>query len=87
MTTQKDPLADLQWPGASVAPSEDCSKAIRGACTQGLCPKRGLSAMTRGLVTLGLSLLLLGYYVFYAVTDQRPSAIVSAALYLSLIHI
>jgi hypothetical protein len=79
--TQKDPLADLAWPGATVAPSEECSKAIRGTCMKGLCKQRGLSATTRALTTLGLSLLLLGSYTWYAVTDHRPSAVVRAALY------
>lgn len=78
--TQKDPLADLPWPGATVTPSETCSKAIRGACTKGLCPKRGVSALGRALMTLGLSVLLLVYYTWYAVTDHRPSAVVRTAL-------
>lgn len=79
--TQKDPLADLPWPGAAVAPSETCTQAIRGACTQGLCKKRGVSATGRALVTLALSALLLVYYTWYAVTDHRPSALVSTALF------
>jgi hypothetical protein len=79
--TQKDPLADLPWPGATVTPSEACSQAIRGSCTKGLCAGRGVSAVGRGLLTMGLSLLLLGTYVWYAMTDRRPSAIVSTALF------
>ena len=79
--TQRDPLADLQWPGASVAPSEECSQAIRGKCTQGLCAKRGVSATTRALLTLGLSLLLLAYYTWYAVTDRPASGVWRTALY------
>jgi hypothetical protein len=79
--TQKDPLADLPWPGATVTPSETCSQAIRGACTQGLCKKRGVSALGRALVTLGLSVLLVGYYTWYAIADHRPSAVVSTALF------
>jgi Negative regulator of sigma F len=79
--TQKDPLADVAWPGATVTPSEACSQAIRGTCTKGLCAQRGVSAMGRALLTLGLSVLLLGFYVWYAVTDHRPSAIVSTALF------
>lgn len=78
--TQKDPLADLPWPGATVTPSETCSKAIRGACTKGLCPQRGVSAVGRALLTLGLSALLLGYYTWYAVADHRPSSVVRTAL-------
>jgi len=79
--TQKDPLADIAWPGATVTPSETCSKAIRGTCTKGLCAQRGVSAVARALLTLGLSLVLLGAYVWYAVSDRRPSAIVSTALF------
>lgn len=79
--TQKDPLADLPWPGATVTPSETCSQAIRGACTQGLCKKRGVSAVGRALVTLALSALLLAYYTWYAVTDHRPSSVVRTALF------
>jgi hypothetical protein len=79
--TQKDPLADLPWPAATVTPSEACSQAIRGTCTKGLCPGRGISAVGRGLLTMGLSLLLLALYVWFAVTDRRPSAIVSTALF------
>jgi hypothetical protein len=79
--TQKDPLADLPWPGATVTPSQACSEAIRGTCTKGLCKKRGISATGRALVTLGLSVLLLGYYTWYAITDNRPSGVVRTALF------
>jgi hypothetical protein len=79
--TQKDPLADLPWPGATVTPSQACSEAIRGTCTKGLCKQRGVSATGRALVTLGLSLLVLAYYTFYAITDHRPSAVVRTALF------
>jgi hypothetical protein len=79
--TQKDPLADLPWPGAPVTPSQACSEAIRGTCTKGLCKKRGISATGRALVTLGLSVLLLGYYTWYAITDNRPSGVVRTALF------
>jgi hypothetical protein len=79
--TQRDPLADLPWPGATVTPSEECSQAIRGACTKGLCKERGVSAKGRALVTLLLSLLLLGYYTWYAVTEHQPSAVMRTALY------
>lgn len=79
--TQKDPLLDLAWPGATVTPSETCSQAIRGACTKGLCAQRGVSAVGRALLTLGLSLLLLGVYVWYAISDHRPSALVNTALF------
>jgi predicted membrane channel-forming protein YqfA (hemolysin III family) len=78
--TQKDPLADLPWPGATVTPSESCSKAIRGKCTQGLCAKRGVSALGRALLTLGLSALVIGYYTWYALADHEPSALVRTAL-------
>ena len=79
--TQKDPLADLPWPGAAVVPSEACSQAIRGACTKGLCKGRGVSATGRALLTLGLSLLLLGTYTWFAVSDHRPSGVVRTALF------
>jgi hypothetical protein len=79
--TQKDPLADLPWPGATVTPSEACSKAIRGQCLKGLCKERGVSAVGRALLTMGLSALLLAYFVWYAVSDHRPSAIVRTALF------
>ncbi len=78
--TQKDPLADLPWPGATVTPSETCSKAIRGACTKGLCPQRGVSATGRALLTLGLSVLLIGYYTWYALADHKPSALMGTAV-------
>lgn len=78
--TQKDPLADLPWPGATVTPSETCTKAIRGACTKGLCPQRGVSATGRALVTLGLSVLLIGYYTWYALAEHKPSALVRTAV-------
>lgn len=79
--TQKDPLAELPWPGATVTPSQACSEAIRGTCTKGLCKKRGVSATGRALLTLGLSVSLLVFYTWYAWTDQRPSSIVATALY------
>jgi len=78
--TQKDPLADLPWPGATVTPSETCSKAIRGVCTKGLCPQRGVSATGRALLTLGLSVLLIGYYTWYAVAEHKPSALMHTAV-------
>ena len=40
-----------------------------------------MSAVGRGLLTLGLSLMLLGVYVWHAVTDRRPSALLSTALF------
>lgn len=79
--TQKDPLLDMPWPGATVTPSQACSEAIRGKCTQGLCAKRGVSALSRALLTLGMSLLLLGYYTWYAMTDHRPSGVMRTALF------
>lgn len=79
--SQQDPLADLPWPGATVAPSETCSQAIRGVCTKELCRKRGISATGRALITVGLSLLLLGYYTWYAVSDHPPSAVMRTALF------
>src|SRR5258706_12202585 len=79
--TQKDPLADLPWPGAHVAPSEACSKAIRGTCTKGLCKERGVSAMTRALLTLALCVMVLGVYTWHAVSEHRPSAILRTAMF------
>ncbi len=79
--TQKDPLADIAWPGANVTPSKGCSEAIRGACTKGLCAKRGVSAMGRAALTLGLSVLLLVYYTWYSVTDHRPTGVERTALF------
>jgi hypothetical protein len=64
-----------------VTPSESCSQAIRGTCTKGLCAKRGVSAAVRGAVTLGLSALLLVYYVWYAWTERKPSGIETTLLY------
>src|SRR5258706_15519906 len=78
--TQKDPLADLPWPGAAVAPSQEVSGCIRAACTKGLCKKRGLSMVWRTLATLGLAMLILGYYTFYALTGNRPLSLVRTAL-------
>jgi hypothetical protein len=79
--TQKDPLADIAWPGATVTPSETCSKAIRGTCTKGLCAKRGVSAAVRGAVTMGLCALLLVYYAWYAWTQRKPSGAEMTLLY------
>jgi hypothetical protein len=71
----------MPWPGATATPSEACSKAIRGTCTKGLCAKRGVSALSRGLLTLGLSLLLIGYYTWYGVAENRPSGVMRTALF------
>jgi hypothetical protein len=79
--TQKDPLADLPWPGATVTPSETCSQAIRGTCTKGLCKERGVSPLMRSLLTLGLCVLVLGVYAFHAFTVNRSSAILRTALF------
>jgi hypothetical protein len=79
--TQHDPLADMPWPKATATPSEACSQAIRGTCTKGLCKGRGVSSMGRALLTLGLSLMLLAYFVWYAVSDHRPSAVVRTAVF------
>jgi hypothetical protein len=45
-----------------------------------LCPKRGVSATGRALMTLGLSVLLIAYYTWYALADHRPSALVRTAV-------
>ncbi len=79
--TQKDPLAELQWPGATVAPSETCTQAIKGVCTKGLCKERGVSAVGRAFLTMGLSVVLLATYTWYAVTDHRAAAWVGTALF------
>lgn len=79
--TQKDPLADIAWPGATVTPSPGCSQAIRGACTKGLCKKRGVSATGRALLTVGLSLVLLVYYSWFAVTEHRLSGVARTAMF------
>lgn len=79
--TQKDPLADIAWPGATVTPSEGCSKAIRGACTKGLCKERGISATGRALLTIGLCLLLVAYYTWFAVAEHRVSGVVRTAMF------
>ena len=79
--TQKDPLADIAWPGATVTPSETCSQAIRGVCTKGLCKERGVSATGRVLLTLGLCVMLVGLYSWHAVTEHRPSPLLNTALF------
>lgn len=79
--TQKDPLADLPWPGATVTPSEACSKAIRGTCTKGLCQERGVSKMTRALLTLGLCVMVLSAYTWHALSEHRPSALMRTAIF------
>ena len=78
--TQKDPPADFPWPCAKVTPSETCTKAIRGACTKGLCAKRGVSAVGRALLTLGLSALMIAYYTWYAVMEHQPSPLMRSAV-------
>jgi predicted membrane channel-forming protein YqfA (hemolysin III family) len=80
--TQKDPLADIAWPGASVAPSAGCSESIRGTCTKGLCKQRGVSATVRAALTVGLSALLLLYYGWYALAEHpRGSGVVHTAAF------
>jgi hypothetical protein len=79
--TQKDPLADIAWPGATVTPSETCSKAIRGVCTKGLCKERGVSATGRALLTLGLCVAVLGLYTWHAVSEHHGSPVFNAALF------
>jgi hypothetical protein len=79
--TQKDPLADIAWPGATVTPSETCSQAIRGVCTKGLCKERGVSATGRALLTLGLCVGLLGLYTWHAVTEQPWSPFLRTAMF------
>jgi hypothetical protein len=79
--TQKDPLADIAWPGAHVTPSETCSQAIRGACTKGLCKERGVSATGRALLTLGLCVMLIALYSWHALTTHGPSPVVTTALF------
>jgi hypothetical protein len=49
-------------------------------CTKSLCAQRGVSATGRALLTLGLSMLLLAYYTYYAVAEHRPSAVMRTAL-------
>ena len=49
-----DPLADLPWPKPE-APGEAVSAKICGACTKNLCPKRGLSAVSRLALCLAVS--------------------------------
>jgi Negative regulator of sigma F len=78
--TNKDPLAELPWPGATVTPSEGCSRAIHGVCTKGLSKARGVSAMGRALLTLGLSVFLIGAYSWHGMTDH-PSPVVRTALF------
>ena len=79
--TQKDPLAEIAWPGATVTPSATCSQAIRGACTKGLCKERGVSATGRALLTLGLCVMLIGLYSWHALAEHRPSPVVTTALF------
>lgn len=79
--TQKDPLLDLPWPGATVTPSEACSQAIRGTCTKGLCAERGVSGVGRALLTLGLCLMLLGAYGWFALTDRPASPVLHTAMF------
>ncbi|HXK20864.1 MAG TPA: NrsF family protein, partial [Polyangiaceae bacterium] len=79
--TQKDPLIDLPWPGATVTPSAACSQAIRGTCTKGLCAERGVSALGRALLTLGLCVGLVGVYAWSALTSQSVSPVVHTALF------
>jgi hypothetical protein len=78
--TQKDPLADLSWPGASVTPSPACSEAIRGVCTKGLENKRGVSATGRALLTLGLCVALIGLYSWHGMSEHA-SPVVRTALF------
>lgn len=52
---QRDPVADAEWP-KPVAPGLEISATIRRECTGGLCAKRGMSATTRTVLSLALSL-------------------------------
>jgi len=65
-----DPLADLPWPKPE-APGEAVSAKICGACTKNLCPKRGLSALSRLSLCLAVSGLVASYGYWFGVRHNR----------------
>jgi hypothetical protein len=70
MSMNPDPLADLPWPKPE-APGDAVSAKICGACTKNLCPKRGLSALSRLALCLVVSGLVAGYGYWFGVQHNR----------------
>ncbi len=65
-----DPLADLPWPKPE-APSAAVSAKICGACTKNLCARRGLSALSRLALCLGVSSLVASFGYWFGVRHHR----------------
>jgi len=65
-----DPLADLPWPKPE-APGEAVSAKICGACTKNLCPKRGMSALSRLSLCLAVSGLLASVGYWFGMRHHR----------------
>jgi len=65
-----DPLADLPWPKPE-APGEAVSAKICGHCTKNLCAKRGLSALSRLALCVGVSGLVASYAYWFGVRHNR----------------
>ena len=75
-----DPLADLPWPKPE-APSDAVSAKICGACTKNLCPKRGLSALSRLALCLAVSGLVASFGYWAGLRNHRSELGLRLGLY------
>jgi hypothetical protein len=75
-----DPLADLPWPKPE-APGEAVSAKICGACTKNLCPKRGMSALSRLALCLAMSGLVASVGYWFGVRHGRSELGLRMGLY------
>lgn len=73
-------LVDLPWP-KPVAPSSECSKAIRECCTKELCAKRGASAGQRLGACLAITAITLLLTYWLAKTTGQPDSWIRSAGY------
>jgi len=80
MSMNPDPLADLPWPKPE-APGEAVSAKICGACTKNLCPKRGLSALSRLGLCLVVSGLVASYGYWFGVRHNRSEVGLRTGVY------
>lgn len=69
---QRDPVADVDWP-KPVPPSLEISATIRRECTGDLCKKRGLSARSRLLASLGVTTGVVAVLAFLSRDHSRVS--------------
>lgn len=74
-----EPLPDLPWRDPP-APRSEVTAAIRKECMHGLCQRRGMSAMTRVVISLALSGGVLAFLLYVGLrhTGQSDSALRAA---------